>query len=168
MNQIQRQGIDHIMPIFLQFAKFDSIPKQNQGERKCIHLIMAVPRWVQEPVKVYYANSVGTLVNKTYVQHYPTVRLVTETGSEINQACCTKHNGWWLCECYAKIDINTTKKGWARLVQKELVNKVVRIQDMACAIGYHNFSINGNICPASEAGFCVPVTSTIQIGAHAF
>lgn len=64
-------------------GKFDQA--LSPYEKGGVKLLMAVSRWNNPLVKVYYANNMGISVNKVDIQHYPSVCLITEMVLEVSR-----------------------------------------------------------------------------------
>ncbi|KAM4722866.1 LOW QUALITY PROTEIN: uncharacterized protein WCC33_009043 [Rhinophrynus dorsalis] len=133
-----------------------------KAEPKTVGLMLAIPRWEGQAEPLNFVHSIGTPSQGIYQQHFPSKRLSTSTGVVVDEGCCRKSQHW-LCACaWEKGDMG---EGWVQLTKVGLVREVIRLGDVACFIGHHEYRTSDETCKVEE-GSCIQVTRAIHVGTH--
>ncbi|KAM4688910.1 uncharacterized protein O3C94_007011 [Discoglossus pictus] len=164
ITSLKRKGVD----ITEDNLKYSYIEGPDQWmphglQSGTIGLILAIPRWEGQAEQLNFIHSIGTLSDGIYKQHFPSKRLATITGLEMDESCCRKSQHRWLCSCVW--DKGAEEDGWVQLIKENLVQEVIRIGDIACFIGHSEYRTVDEICLVEE-GSCIMVTTTIHVGTH--
>ncbi|KAM4709349.1 LOW QUALITY PROTEIN: uncharacterized protein O3C94_020514 [Discoglossus pictus] len=164
ITSLKRKGVD----ITEDNLKYSYIEGPDQWmphglQSGTIGLILAIPRWQGQAEQLNFIHSIGTLSDGIYKQHFPSKRLATITGLEMDESCCRKSQHRWLCSCVW--EKRAEEDGWVQLIKENLVQEVIRIGDIACFIGHSEYRTVDEICLVEE-GSCIMVTTTIHVGTH--
>ncbi|KAM4694228.1 uncharacterized protein O3C94_004663 [Discoglossus pictus] len=164
ITSLKRKGVD----ITEDNLKYSYIEGPDQWmphglQSGTIGLILAIPRWEGQAEQLNFIHSIGTLSDGIYKQHFPSKRLATITGLEMDESCCRKSQHRWLCSCVW--EKGAEEDGWVQLIKENLVQEVIRIGDIACFIGHSEYRTVDEICLVEE-GSCIMVTTTIHVGTH--
>ncbi|KAM4706766.1 uncharacterized protein O3C94_000491 [Discoglossus pictus] len=157
ITSLKRKGVD----ITEDNLKYSYIEGPDQWmphglQSGTIGLILAIPRWEGQAEQLNFIHSIGTLSDGIYKQHFPSKRLATITGLELDESCCRKSQHRWLCSCVW--EKGAEEDGWVQLIKENLVQEVIRIGDIACFIGHSEYRTVDEICLVEE-GSCIMVPS---------
>ncbi|KAM4677691.1 uncharacterized protein O3C94_009761 [Discoglossus pictus] len=155
ITSLKRKGVD----ITEDNLKYSYIEGPDQWmphglQSGTIGLILAIPRWEGQAEQLNFIHSIGTLSDGIYRQHFPSKSLATITGLEMDESCCRKSQHRWLCSCVW--EKGAEEDGWVQLIKENLVQEVIRIDDIACFIGHSEYRTVDEICLVEE-GSCIMV-----------